>query len=109
MPVKKIEIPRPSYKVEEVIDRVSEPYLAAEEKIRVGIGGEGQVVLSHGGDGDVEIVTRIYIDGILEETIEGNKPGVISIGWTTGLTLAHYATAGGTFYNSSSHAVGWRY
>jgi len=109
MPVKKTEIPRPCYKVDEEVTAVSESYTAGEEKTKLTISGEGSVTVHHAGDGDADITTRVYVDGTLAESIAGNQPGFVTAGFTTSLEIRTYAAAAVTATNSSLHVVGWRY
>jgi len=109
LPVKKTVLPKPTYKIDEEAASVSETYTAGEEKVKLTISGEGSVTIHHAGDGSADITTRVYVDGTLEESIAGNEPGIITVGFTTSLEIRTYAAAAVTASNSSLHIVGWRF
>jgi len=109
MPIRKTEIPRPTYKIDEEVAAVSEAYTAGEEKTKLTISGEGSVTIHHAGDGDADIITRVYIDGTLAEEIAGNVPGIITAGFTTSLEIRTYSAVAVTASNSTVHIVGWRF
>jgi len=109
MPVKKTVLPRATYKVDEDWSAVSETYATGgEEKTKITISGEGSVTIHHAGDGDATVVTRIYVDGALAETIAGNEPGIITAGFTSSLEVKTFAD-GVTATCSGGHVVGWRF
>jgi len=96
-------------KIDSKQDAISETYTAGEEKTKITITGEGSVTMNHAGDGELDIKTRIYVDGTLEDTIDGNAAAVITVGFTTSLELRTYSAIAVTASCSSFHIVGWRF
>jgi len=109
MPLLRTLIARATAKIDSKQDSVSETYTAGEEKSKIIISGEGQVTLNHAGDGDFDIKTRVYVDGTLEDTIDGNAAAVVTVGFTTSLELRTYSASAITASCSSFHVVGWRF
>jgi len=102
-------IARATAKIDTKQDAISETYTAGEEKVKITISAEGEVTLNHAGDGDLDIKTRIYVDGTLEDTIDGNAAAVITVGFTTSLEIRTYSATAITASCSSFHCVGWRF
>jgi len=109
LPLLRTLIARATTKIDSKQDAISETYTAGEEKTKITITGEGSVTMNHAGDGDLDIKTRIYVDGTLEDTIDGNAAAVITIGFTTSLELRTYSATAITASCSSFHIVGWRF
>jgi len=102
-------IARATAKIDTKQDAVSETYTAGEEKVKITVSGEGSVTINHAGDGDLDIKTRIYVDGVMEDEIDGNAAAVVTVGFTSSLELRTYSATAITASCSSFHIVGWRF
>jgi len=109
MPVSKIIVAKATARIDEKVDAVSESYTAGEEKSKLTISGEGSATISHVGDGDADLETRVYVDGTLAESIICNQAGVITAGFSTSLEIRVYAAAAVTASCSTCHVAGWRF
>jgi len=109
LPLLRTLIARATAKIDAKQDALSETYTAGEEKTKITVSGEGAVTLNHAGDGDVDIKTRVYVDGSLEDTIDGNAAAVVTIGFALSLELRTYSASAITASCSSFHIAGWRF
>jgi len=109
MPSAKIPIAKPTTKIDERVDGVSESYTAGEEKVKLTITAEGAVTISFEGDGDADIEMRVYEDGTLAQSFPANQPTLVTVGFATSLEIRSYAAAAVTAKFSSFHVAGWRF
>jgi len=104
-----IRLAVPAERINVPISRLSETYTAGEEKTQLSLTGvHGYATLIHMGDGDAGVITRIYLDGSLFESVPADVYAFIFVTFSSSLEIRGYAPSAGTFYRSASYISGLR-